>query len=95
MFPRLSYGYSANNGQTSNFWRGNRRYLRLEELSLYYNLAPMVLKRMGINSIDLGLVANNLYTWDNVKLFDPEQAGANGRVYPIPATVTLQATVHF
>lgn len=95
MFPRLRYGFSANNGQTSNFWRGNRRYLRLEELSLYYNLAPMVLKRMGINSIDLGLVANNLYTWDNVKLFDPEQAGANGRVYPIPATVTLQATVHF
>lgn len=95
MFPRLSYGYNANNGQTSNFWKGNRRYLRLEEVSLYYNLAPAVMKRWGINSIDLGLVANNLCTWDNVNLFDPEQAGANGRAYPIPGTITLQATVHF
>lgn len=95
MFPRLSYGYSANNSLTSNFWKGNRRYLRLEEVSLYYNLDPKVLKRVGINGIDLGLVANNLCTWDNVKLFDPEQASANGRAYPIPTTVTLQATVHF
>lgn len=95
MFPRLSYGKNNNNTQLSTFWKANRRYLRLDEVSLYYNLDPAVLKRIGINSIDLGLVASNLYTWDDVKLFDPEQAGANGRAYPIPATVTLQATVHF
>ncbi len=95
MFPRLSYGKNENNTQTSTFWKGNRKYLRLDEISLYYNLDPLILKRIGINGIELGLVATNLYTWDNVKMFDPEQAWANGRVYPIPGTITLQTTVHF
>lgn len=95
MFPRLSYGANKNNSQSSTFWKGNRKYLRLDEISVNYNLTHRMLKSIGINSVDLALVANNLHTWDNVKLFDPEIATANGRKYPIPGRVSLQAIVNF
>jgi hypothetical protein len=36
-----------------------------------------------------------LYVWDQVGLFDPEQAQFNGRAYPIPLRVTFQVYIHF
>ncbi|MDO5570489.1 MAG: TonB-dependent receptor [Bacteroidales bacterium] len=95
MYPRLQYGYNSNNSQTSDFWKGDARYLRLQEVTLNYNLRKPFLSNIGITSIDFQLVGNNLCVWDKVKLFDPEQANQNGRVYPIPTTYTLQLYVHF
>ena len=92
---RLSYGSNQNNAQASTFWKGNRKYLRLDEISLNYNCNCNLLKSIGINSIDLAVVANDLHTWDSVKLFDPELATSNGRAYPIPGRVSFQAIVHF
>lgn len=66
MFPRLSYGSNQNNAQASTFWKGNRKYLRLDEISLNYNWNCNLLKSIGINSIDLAVVANDLHTWDSV-----------------------------
>ncbi|MFV0418011.1 MAG: SusC/RagA family TonB-linked outer membrane protein [Dysgonomonas sp.] len=94
-FPRLQYGRSNNNSQLSDFWKGDSRYLRLQEVTLNYNLKKPFLSKVGINSIDIQLVGSNLILWDKVKIFDPEQAQYNGRVYPIPTTYTLQMYVHF
>jgi TonB-linked SusC/RagA family outer membrane protein len=90
MFPRLQYGYNNNNAQPSDFWIGDSRYLRLQEITLNYNLKHNILRKAGISSVDLQLVGNNLYVWDKVKLFDPEQAASNGRAYPIPAVYSIQ-----
>ena len=95
MFPRLSYGSNQNNAQASTFWKGNRKYIRLDEISLNYNWNCNLLKRIGINSIDLAVVANDLHTWDSVKLFDPELATSNVRAFPIPGRASFQAIVHF
>jgi len=89
-FPRLTYGYNTNNYQLSDFWKGNSRYLRLQEVTVNYNLKSSWLRKVHIASVDLQLVGNNLYVWDKEKLFDPEQAYQNGEVYPIPATYTFQ-----
>ncbi|MDR0714424.1 MAG: TonB-dependent receptor [Bacteroidales bacterium] len=89
-FPRLQYGKNANNSQLSDFWKGDARYLRLQEVTINYNWKADKLRKIGISSIDFQLVGNNLYVWDRVKLFDPEQAQQNGRVYPIPAVYTFQ-----
>lgn len=95
LFPRLSYGKNNNNSQTSTFWQGNRRYLNLAEISIYYTLDGRFVRRLGIHNIDLALIGQNLHTWDTVKLFDPEIAGSNGLEYPIPGRVSLQATITF
>jgi hypothetical protein len=93
-FPRLYYGLHANNSQTSDFWKSNARYLRLQEVSVNYNFKRPVLQKIGIASVDFQLMATNLYVWDNIKIFDPEQAYANGNVYPIPTTVTFQMYIN-
>ncbi|MDD4591661.1 MAG: TonB-dependent receptor [Parabacteroides sp.] len=93
--PRLQYGNNANNTQLSDFWKGDARYLRLQEVTVNYNLKNDFLKQSGISSLDLQLVGNNLYVWDKVKIFDPEQANRVGRVYPIPAIYSVQLYVNF
>ncbi|SEO13277.1 TonB-linked outer membrane protein, SusC/RagA family [bacterium A37T11] len=93
-FPRLTYGYNENNAQLSDFWKGDSRYLRLQEVTLSYNLKKAFLQRWKITSIDIQLIGNNLAIWDKVKLFDPEQAQRNGEVYPIPSTFILQLYIN-
>ena len=93
-FPRLQYGNNSNNSQLSTFWQGDSRYIRLQEITLSYHLAAAFLRRIGVSSLDIQFVGNNLYVWDKVKLFDPEQARWNGRVYPIPSTYSLQLYVN-
>lgn len=89
-YPRLQFGRNNNNSQLSTFWQGDARYLRLQEVTLRYNVTANLLRRIGVNSMDLQFVGNNLYIWDKVKLFDPEQAQFNGEKYPIPSTYSLQ-----
>ena len=93
-FPRLQYGNNSNNSQLSTFWQGDSRYIRLQEITLNYHLAAAFLRRIGVSSLDIQFVGNNLHVWDKVKLFDPEQARWNGRVYPIPSTYSLQLYVN-
>lgn len=94
IFPRLQYGKNNNNAQKSDFWKGDARYLRLQEVTLNYNLNTPAIRKLGIASLDLQLVGTNLYVWDKVKTFDPEQARYNGRVYPIPAVYSLQLYIN-
>jgi TonB-linked SusC/RagA family outer membrane protein len=94
-FPRLTYGYNANNSQLSTWWKGDSRYLRLQEITLNYHIQQDFLNRVGISSADLQFVGSNLYVWDRVKLWDPEQANLNGRAYPIPARYTIQLSINF
>jgi TonB-linked SusC/RagA family outer membrane protein len=94
MFPRLQFGDNVNNRQMSTFWQSDSRYLRLQEITINYNLKSSYLRKAGIQSLDLQFVGNNLYVWDKVKIFDPEQAASNGRVYPIPMTLSLQVYIN-
>lgn len=95
IYPRLTYGSSSNNTQTSTFWKGNGRYLRLQEITINYNWSAKFMKKIGLQSADLQLVGNNLAVWSPVKIFDPEQAQNSGRAYPIPVTFTFQVYLHF
>lgn len=94
-FPRLQYGNNTNNSQRSTFWEGDSRYLRLQEVTLNYNINPNFMRKIGISSMDLQFVGTNLHIWDSVKIFDPEQAKDNGRAYPIPSTYSLQVYINF
>lgn len=95
-FPRLSYGGNNNNNQLSTFWQRDGSYLRLQEVSVRYRIKDKNwLNVAGLSSIDIDFVANNLFTIDKVKYFDPEQAHHNGGSYPIPTSYTLQLYLNF
>jgi hypothetical protein len=90
LLPRLQFGNNANNSQISDFWKADARYLRLQEITVNYTIKNNFLKKAGIASVDVQFVGNNLYVWDKVKVFDPEQADKRGEVYPIPSVYSLQ-----
>lgn len=95
-FPRLYYGQNANNAKPSTFWMANARYLRLQELSLNYNLRiPALQRALGVKSLDLQIMCENLFVIDAVKIFDPEQARLTGQAYPIPRRFSFQLYLNF
>lgn len=95
-FPRLSYGYNENNSKLSSFWLRDSRYLRLQEVTLNYNLKPKILREyLGVSSLDLQLIGYNLAVWDKVDLWDPELANNNGYAYPIPMRFAFQVYINF
>ena len=53
------------------------------------------LRSLGLSSMDLQFVVNNVAVWSPVKLWDPEQSEYNGGAYPIPRTFSLQLYVNF
>lgn len=94
-FPRLQYGNNNNNSQVSTWWQGDSRYLRLQEVTLNYNLKNDFIRKLGLSSIDIQAVGSNLWVWNKVKLWDPELAPELGNEYPIPTRYTLQIYLNF
>lgn len=94
-FPRLSYGDNANNNRASTYWMADASFLRLKNAEIDYRWESSWLRRMGIATCTFSVVGDNLAVWDNVKLWDPEQASSNGSVYPLQRTFTAQIYLNF
>lgn len=95
-FPRLTYGPNQNNNRASTFWLADGSYLRFKSMDISYRFDNSVaLKKVGISSLTLQAIGQNLFTWDSVKLWDPGQASSNGAVYPLQRTFSLQVTASF
>ncbi|MEI6946464.1 TonB-dependent receptor [Paraflavisolibacter sp. H34] len=94
-FPRLTYGDNPNNNRASTFWLADASFLRLQNAEINYRWESDWLKRKAISAVTISLLGANLAVWDNVKLWDPEQASGNGAAYPLQKTYTLQLYVNF
>ncbi len=94
-FPRLTYGENLNNNRASSFWLADGTYIRLKNVQISYDFSGAFLRHIGLQGATLSLIGDNLYCWDNVKLWDPTQASANGAVYPLQRVFTLQANLKF
>lgn len=95
LFPRLTYGDNSNNNRASTHWLGDASYLRLKTVELGYTLPKQLAKRIHTKNIRLSVIGDNLNVWDNVKLWDPEQASYNGAAYPLTRSFTLNAQITF
>lgn len=92
-----------------NQWHdGNRRisdryvedgsYLRIQNVSLGYNIPKFLLNKVKINNAKVYFSAQNLYTFTNYTGYDPELGAINNNVrlmnidnghYPIPRSFTM------
>ena len=84
-FPRLTYGNNSNNNRASTFWLANASFLRLKTVEIGYTLP----RQLSMKNLRISVVGDNLYVWDKVKLWDPEQASDNGAVYPLTRSYTF------
>ncbi|MDR0713689.1 MAG: TonB-dependent receptor [Bacteroidales bacterium] len=94
-FPRLTYGNNVNNNQGSTFWLADASFLRLKTLEIGYTLPTTWAAKLAMTNLRISVIGDNLYVWDKVKLFDPEQASSNGAVYPLTRSCTLVLKMSF
>lgn len=95
-FPRLTTNYSIkNNYELSELWIKDASYLRLKNIEIGYVLQKSVLNVAGISSIRFTLSAQNLFTWDGIKIIDPEGTADNGLNYPQLQIYNLGLSVKF
>ncbi|GAA5030185.1 SusC/RagA family TonB-linked outer membrane protein [Marivirga lumbricoides] len=77
---------SANSYYNGIFSRGNEEssiydasYIKLRQLSLYYNLSKGLCERIGFQSIKLGFIGSNLLLFTENPHVDPELNASQGR----------------
>ncbi len=95
-YPRLFVGDNSNNQRLSTFWMRNRDYLRLKNVELGYTLNNNFIKNLRIQNIRLYANAYNLFTWDVVKIADPEMpSGDGGDHYPQQRVINFGVSANF
>jgi TonB-linked SusC/RagA family outer membrane protein len=85
-----TYPYNNYNYSTARVVDGD--FVRLKQVSLSYSLPATRVNAIGLNSLSLSLVANNLwliYADDRLNGQDPEFFGAGGVAMPVPRQFTL------
>ena len=89
LWPRLTYTNNNNNNRQSTFWLKNGRYLRFKNLEITYDLPRKMLQHIHMQSMRLGFVGENLFTWSPFKWWDPEGNNESGNAYPISRTFSF------
>ncbi len=94
-FPRLSTIYdNSNNVRNSSLWIRDASYLRLKTMEVYYEFPRSLLKKSFIKGAKIFATGYDLYSWDNVKIIDPEYDGGAGSM-PITRNVSLGCSIKF
>ena len=47
-------------------------WVKLREISLSYDFDRSLIERLGLDNLSLSVSGRNLFTWSNIKEFDPE-----------------------
>jgi len=100
--PRFN-PYSSNNLKISDRYIESGSYLRIQTVTLGYNL-PRFISKAKLTSARIYISAQNLYTFTKYKGYDPELGAFNTSVenmnvdyghYPNPRTLTVGANIEF
>lgn len=74
----------------------SRDFVRIQEVSLSYNLPKSVLNNLKINSMSIFASVRNLYTFTNWTGMDPESGySVRTNIFPTPRTSSLGLSVSF
>ncbi|RZJ38838.1 MAG: hypothetical protein EOO18_02350, partial [Chryseobacterium sp.] len=55
----------------TNYWQ-DRSFVRLQDITLSYNLKNSLLKKLPLQSLNLFVSGKNLHTWTSWEGWDPE-----------------------
>ena len=65
-------------------------FLRLKNIEFGYSFEKRTLKKLKLEALRFYIQGSNLYVWDSIKMWDPEQGNKNGGfAYPLNRTFTL------
>lgn len=99
VYPRLALASASgavNNSQTSSWWQRNGAFLRLKNVEVGYTFPKSWMVRSGfIKSLRLYVSAQNLCTFSDFDLWDPEIGGGEGGSYPPNRIVSIGLNANF
>lgn len=95
-WPRLTYGNNNNNNQASTFWLKDRKYLRLRNVEITYDIPRSFCHKFAMTNMRIGFIGQNLLTWAPFDWWDPEpKDNETGSKYPINKSVSCFLQVSF
>jgi len=94
LYPAIDIGNNPNNFLNSSVWMRNGNYLRLRNIEIGYNLPDNLINPLGLKSLRLFINGMNLYTWDHIKIIDPESDNGVGG-YPLQRSYNFGLQVDF
>lgn len=95
-FPRLQTVNMTNTNTASTYWIKDASFIRLKNVEFGYNFDVKKLNIMGIQSVRVYVMGQNVALWDKVKMYDPELGNsAGGTKYPLPSMWTGGLEVSF
>ena len=103
-YPRPRRGDDNQNIFVSDRYVEDGSYLRIQNLSLGYNLPSDLIRKIGMGKLKIYGTIQNLYTFTDYSGYDPEIGSYNGDAlqtgvdrgrYPIPRTFTLGLNAEF
>ena len=94
-WPRLTYTNNNNNNCKSTYWLKERKYLRLRNLEITYDLPQMWTRKFLVSNMRIGFIGQNFFTWAPFKWWDPEGTNESGSSYPINRTYSCYIQFSF
>lgn len=94
-FPRTTAGSNANNDRKSTYWMRDASFLRIKDIELRYNFPRRICEKMKLRGLAIYATGNNLVTFSNFKLWDPEVGGGQGNAYPLMRTYNIGITINY
>lgn len=105
-FVNQSGDYYTVEKVSSTWWYRNAAFLRLKSIEVGYTLPKHLMQHAGIERLRVYLNANNLFTFDHIKVCDPEVAShynddgyleSSGGIlsYPLQRTINFGINVTF
>jgi TonB-linked SusC/RagA family outer membrane protein len=94
-YPIAFLGGRSVNNQDSDFWLRDAAYARLKSLDIGYTINGNWLKSKGISKLRIYAQGLNLFTWSQIKEFDPEAEVGTGSYYPQQRNLNIGLNLSF
>ena len=94
-YPKPSLQQHHNLGEWTDFWVYDASYIKLKSLQLGYELPARIANSLSAASIRVYVSGQNLWTWSQTNILDPEAPSGRGNVYPVTRTVSFGTSMRF
>lgn len=96
-YPRVGgTGSQGANGQASSFWLLNGNYFRCKNIELGYSFPKTWMNTLGINNCRVYVSGTNLFVFDHIGMYDPENSGSRGAYqYPLMKSFNVGLSLSF
>jgi TonB-dependent starch-binding outer membrane protein SusC len=87
--------FTGGNYGNNTYYLFSKDYMRLKNIELGYNLPPNVVDKMKITNMRFFVNGLNIFTIDNMKVYDPEAVAQSGVYYPQARVINFGLSLTF